>query len=150
MRMSYGYYRSEILGALFSTLVIWCLTGTLVYMAVLRVMYPTFSVEPVPMLVTASCGIVFNIIMWNVLHTNSCFQGVHLSHHGHSHSGDDSHAHSHDLEKIKVNDSNNINLRAAAIHVIGDFVQSIGVLIAAIFIYIDVILLKNCVLCLKN
>jgi cation diffusion facilitator family transporter len=250
MRMSYGYHRSEILGALFSTLVIWVLTGALVYMAILRVIDPTFAVEPVPMLVTASCGVVFNIIMWLVLHTNVCFKGINLGHHGHSHSGDghghghshggasaakassnhghshsdgDSHGHSHASAKpavastsnshghshsgaegdhghshshshskvsdvrtksnassdafsipindnfsmsanvngeepastvlqcdgddenhaeVEVNDSTNINLRAAAIHVIGDFVQSIGVLIAAIFIYVDVIKLN--------
>jgi cation diffusion facilitator family transporter len=216
--MSYGYHRSEILGALFSTLVIWILTGVLVYMAILRVIDTSFKVDPVPMVVTASCGIVFNIIMYVVLHTNICFKGINLGHHGHSHSGDghghghshgrtsSNHGHSHgsdhnhghshsgasghghshsdgdhghshaaskpnptdysipindnfnlasanvngddceriithddaDLAEVEVNDSNNINLRAAAIHVIGDFVQSIGVLIAAILINIDV------------
>lgn len=38
----------------------------------------------------------------------------------------------------KIDDSSNINLRAAAIHVIGDFIQSIGVLIAALIIYFKV------------
>lgn len=228
--MSYGYHRSEILGALCSTLVIWILTAVLVYLAIERTISNKFELEPVPMLVTASCGVVFNIIMYVVLHTNICFKGINLGHHGHSHSGDghghshsgggahghshshghshkkgnDGHQHSHhsgehgaqpsrshsgstssghnhygalksvdpvdhqvvvsdtmpitdnyalgskvdcDHEPIvvdeveladQVNDGSNINLRAAAIHVIGDFVQSIGVLIAAIFIYIDV------------
>ena len=52
--------------------------------------------------------------------------------HGHSHaeghSHDHGHGHSHDTR------SKNINIRAAFIHVIGDLVQSIGVLIAAIII----------------
>jgi zinc transporter 2 len=34
-----------------------------------------------------------------------------------------------------VNESENYNLRAAMIHVLGDILQSIGVLIAALFIY---------------
>ena len=230
--MSFGYHRSEILGALFSTLVIWVLTGVLVYLAIQRVInLNSFTVEPIPMVVTASCGVVFNIIMWLVLHTNVCFRGINLGHHGHSHSGDGQghghghshssgsgrggggnhnhshsggehghshangadHGHSHrgntendqgngnsistgraksgtinsytipitdtftlpsnnpecddDTAQIvqddhsdepDVNDSNNINLRAAAIHVIGDFVQSVGVLIAAVIIYFNV------------
>ena len=39
-----------------------------------------------------------------------------------------------------INENSNINLRAAAIHVIGDFIQSVGVLIAALIIYFKVII----------
>lgn len=164
-RMSFGYHRSEVLGALFSTLVIWILTGILVYLAAIRVVYQEFDIEPKAMVITASCGIVFNIIMYFVLHTNICINGIKLNHHGHSHSGDGhGHGHSHNSKKqsslnVPINDnysqiefadvkmeddepslnddSTNINLRAAAIHVIGDFIQSVGVLIAAIIIYIN-------------
>ena len=38
----------------------------------------------------------------------------------------------------KKSKEKNINLRAAAIHVIGDLIQSVGVLIASIIIYINV------------
>ncbi len=61
--------------------------------------------------------------------------------HGHSHGDTGNHGHSHDAETEVIentDDSTNINLRAAAIHVIGDFIQSIGVLIAAIIIYFKV------------
>lgn len=79
--------------------------------------------------------------MFFVLHANAC--GSSLSHHGHSH-----HGHSHDDQSIVVDivgghnhdnvakSSKNINVQAAIIHVIGDFVQSVGVLIAAILIKI--------------
>lgn len=40
----------------------------------------------------------------------------------------------HNLSEI--NEHDNYNLKAAMIHVIGDILQSIGVLIAAILIYI--------------
>lgn len=53
--------------------------------------------------------------------------GVTLHQHGHTHGGS-SHAHSH-------SEGENINVRAAFIHVIGDFLQSFGVFIAAIIIY---------------
>lgn len=46
------------------------------------------------------------------------------------------HGHSHKKEK-------NINVRAAFIHVLGDLVQSLGVLIAAIIIWFKVLELSN-------
>ncbi|XP_011313510.1 zinc transporter 2-like [Fopius arisanus] len=52
--------------------------------------------------------------------------------HGHSHGGD--HGHSHGGGKHQGDDKN-INVRAAYIHVLGDFIQSTGVLVAALIIY---------------
>ena len=70
-------------------------------------------------------------------------------HHGHSHS--EAHGNGHtainadptDVEIIASRDAEkkskgNINVRAAMIHVIGDFVQSVGVLCASILIYFKV------------
>lgn len=54
--------------------------------------------------------------------------------HGHSHGGDGpKHGHQHEGAGKE-----NINVRAAFIHVIGDFIQSLGVLIAAFVIYYKV------------
>jgi zinc transporter 2 len=73
----------------------------------------------------------------------------HEEHHGHSHDGSHDHndtiinaepiitdiANGEDRDVAKVKKaSSNINVRAAIIHVIGDFVQSVGVLCAAILI----------------
>lgn len=91
--------------------------------------------------------------MFFVLHANVCGHG--LPHHGHSHDHgshahlhDSNHHHSHSDDSLIVDVvsgdeptpslSDNINVRAAIIHVIGDFVQSIGVLFAAILIKIKV------------
>ena len=54
--------------------------------------------------------------------------GCTLHQHGHSHGGGSSHSHG----------GQNINVRAAFIHVLGDFLQSIGVFIAALVIYFKV------------
>lgn len=55
--------------------------------------------------------------------------------HGHSHS----HGHNEDHDDVehhsKHHKKNNINVRAAFIHVIGDFLQSVGVLVAALVIF---------------
>jgi zinc transporter 2 len=87
--------------------------------------------------------------MFFILHSNKC--GHSMPHHGHSH--DRNHNHSHDDESLIVDvisghsheeiskqstSTKNINVQAAMIHVIGDFVQSIGVLLAAILIKIKV------------
>lgn len=73
--------------------------------------------------------------------------------HGHSHGGGGGHSHdkkvtshehaeaghghghSHDEPHAKKNKQENINVRAAFIHVLGDFFQSLGVFVAAIIIY---------------
>lgn len=55
--------------------------------------------------------------------------------HGHSHGGVESQKHGHQHDGAG---KDNINVRAAFIHVIGDFIQSLGVLIAAFIIYYKV------------
>ena len=66
---------------------------------------------------------------------------LHQSGHGHSHGGLSSkHSHSHEEGDGHVHGKKkvNINVRAAFIHVLGDLVQSIGVLIAAVIIKVQV------------
>lgn len=80
--------------------------------------------------------------MGAVLHGGMCSK-LSLVHHGHSHGGGGgghghSHGsrggHNHSHHGHSHGESRNMNVRAALIHVIGDLVQSIGVLIAAIVI----------------
>lgn len=52
--------------------------------------------------------------------------------HGHSHGNSVTHGHSHSLTSSTA--ENNINVRAAVIHVLGDLIQSVGVLCAALII----------------
>ena len=66
--------------------------------------------------------------------------GLHQHAHGHSHGGYEKesgdtrhHGHSHDVKNAGRKE--NINVKAAFIHVIGDFVQSLGVFTAALIIY---------------
>ncbi|XP_022311490.2 proton-coupled zinc antiporter SLC30A2-like [Crassostrea virginica] len=154
-KFSFGWYRAEILGALLSILFLWILTGVLFYMAVRRVIDQTYTIDATIMLITAACGVAFNIIM-----------GISLGHgHNHSHKKDhnDSQADtSHVGQGLSVQESSphpsygaidgndseteplvqvkdkhreNINVKAAFIHVVGDLIQSVGVLIAAFIIY---------------
>lgn len=180
-KLSFGWYRAEIIGALLSILFLWVLTGVLVYLGVERILNPDYTIDPLIMLITASAGVVINVIMGTTLHQGS---GHNHSHGGggseysptdsgnQSHEEDnsqenntshllddkqklveygsisnqnvhdveknqngrdvqkDDHAHGHSHKKEK-----NINVRAAFIHVLGDLVQSLGVLIAAVIIW---------------
>jgi len=217
-KMSFGYHRAEVIGALVSVNIIWGLTLWLFYEATMRM----FSNEPVDglvMLITAVLGFFFNIIMGLILSYQGIDHSMHSHSHddkhshshvdhghdnelvikkvllnpgenyddghghvheeghdhshddGHGHSHDDGHGHSHDDVKTghhgkdehghshekpkssnktkKENDNHghshgdeeeddeeeNINVRAALIHVLGDAIQNLGVVVAGLIIY---------------
>ena len=133
-RMSFGWHRAEVIGATVSVLLIWVVTGVLVYAAILRIVEGEYEVDGRIMLITSGVGVGVNIIM-----------GCSLHQHGHAHkengaenaetgnvSVEGQHGHAHDAAG---KEKENINVKAAFIHVIGDFVQSIGVFIAALIIH---------------
>lgn len=61
--------------------------------------------------------------------------GCTLHQHSHHHHGSSAHGESGNHSR---DDAQNINVRAAYIHVIGDFIQSFGVLVASLVIYFKV------------
>jgi len=60
--MSFGWHRAEVLGALTSVLLIWVVTGILVYLAVQRVITRDFEIESTSMLITSGVGLVVNLL----------------------------------------------------------------------------------------
>ncbi|XP_017061138.1 zinc transporter 2 [Drosophila ficusphila] len=90
-RMSFGYKRFEVIGALASILGIWLLTTLLVVVAIQRIYSQDFTLDVDMMMVISGIGIAINIVMIFVLH-GSWFEGVG---HGHSHSHGHSHGHGH-------------------------------------------------------
>ncbi|XP_069828656.1 proton-coupled zinc antiporter SLC30A2 isoform X1 [Dendropsophus ebraccatus] len=124
--MNYGWHRAEILGALLSVLSIWVVTGVLVYLAVERIISGNYEIEGEAMLITSGCAVAVNIIMGVILHQTG---------HGHSHGAGDTHGHSHSNGAGDNHSQSNPSVRAAFIHVVGDLLQSLGVLVAAFVIY---------------
>lgn len=61
-KMSFGYYRAEVIGALTSVLLIWLVTGILVFIAFQRLMSGQYDVDSRIMLITASFGVFVNIL----------------------------------------------------------------------------------------
>ncbi|XP_070534674.1 proton-coupled zinc antiporter SLC30A2-like isoform X2 [Ptychodera flava] len=124
-RMNFGWHRAEILGALVSVILIWLVTGVLVYLAIHRVIAKDYEIGADIMLITAGCGVAVNLIIGITLHDCG---------HGHTH-GSTFPAHSHSHEDGSGHREQNVNVRAALIHVLGDILQSVGVLTAAVIIY---------------
>ncbi|CAH1247811.1 SLC30A2 [Branchiostoma lanceolatum] len=92
--MNFGYYRAEVMGALVSVLLIWVVTGILVYNAVLRVIHKDMDIDAKIMLITAACGVAVNLVMGFILHQWGHGHSHGFSGHGHSHGGK-GHGHSH-------------------------------------------------------
>ncbi|XP_017154066.1 zinc transporter 2 isoform X1 [Drosophila miranda] len=82
-RMSFGWYRAEVIGAMASVFMIWVITGILVWLAVGRLITGDFDVDARIMLITSGLAILVNVIM-----------GVQLQH-GHSHGLGGGQGHSH-------------------------------------------------------
>lgn len=65
---------SEIIGALVSILFLWILTGVLVYLGVERIINPDYTIDPLIMLITASIGVVINVMYDRFLIFNYWFE----------------------------------------------------------------------------
>jgi len=73
-KYTFGLYRAEVIGALITVLIIWFVTGVLLYLACQRLVSGDFQVDPNPMIAVASCAVIFNIILGLLLNGQ---------HHGH-------------------------------------------------------------------
>ncbi|KAL3109064.1 hypothetical protein niasHT_012626 [Heterodera trifolii] len=143
-RHSFGFQRAEVLGALSSILVIWVLTGALLYLAILRIVDHEYEVEPNTMMLTAGIGVCFNLLIGAMLHLVWHTAGSNAAvAHGHSHSltsaksataAEEGGSVTSETEYQHEHHHKNLNIRAAFVHVLGDLVQSLGVLIAALII----------------
>ncbi|KAF0699148.1 Aste57867_10269 [Aphanomyces stellatus] len=155
--MPYGFKRAEVLGAMTSILFLWIVTGILVKEAIVRlynIAHDQDTADPVDgktMFIIAAIALLVNILLMKILgHGHS---------HGHSHSH--SHDHSHDHDPAVFDDDaapdvtttptatafkslpdvpttiprRNLNVDAAYIHVLGDLLQNIGVLVAGAVIW---------------
>jgi len=60
--MPFGWYRAEVLGALTSVLLIWVVTGVLLYLAILRFQNPSYEINAVIMLITSFVGLCVNVV----------------------------------------------------------------------------------------
>ena len=147
---TFGYHRFEVLGALASILIIWGLTIWLLMAAIWRIRHPN-PIVGFLMVCIAAGGLLFNIIMNRILAynpvVNSMDSGMgEIKKNSEKNINIDN---DNNLKEKLLDDNNftedelNHNLkaddnpviRAAYIHILGDMIQSAGVLIAALIIY---------------
>jgi cobalt-zinc-cadmium efflux system protein len=100
-RMSFGYYRAEILGALASGLGIWLISGFLFYEAIIRLQNPP-EVQGRIVFVIATIGLCANLLSMKMLHSTT---------------------------------HENMNVRAAYLHLVSDALGSLGAVIAGAVIW---------------
>ncbi len=114
---SYGYHRLEVLAALANGISLGIISIGIFVEAYNRWLTPE-PIKSVEMLVIAAIGLIANILV-----------AVVLKGHSHSHEHDQS---GHHHEALANRD---LNLESAFLHVIGDAISSVGVIVAAILIW---------------
>jgi len=137
-RLSYGWGRAEILGGLINGVFLICVVLYIYMEAIGRFIEPTIIDQPLMVLIVGIIGLLVNLIGLIM------FRGHAHSHggggHDHSHGGDDhghSHKegeHAHDIEEgasPKPRKAANHNMFGVFLHILGDFLGSIGVIISA-------------------
>ncbi|WAR10544.1 ZNT2-like protein, partial [Mya arenaria] len=127
-----GRKLEEVLGALMSVFVIWVVTAVLVYVAIERIVHEHYKeVKADEMLITAVLGVIFNVVSSSGYQPLLAEDGVGMPDSLENEPGTLEEA--EPIEPTKPHPKN-INVRAAFIHVVGDIIQSLGVLLAAIII----------------
>lgn len=106
-KMSFGYHRIEIIGSLFSVALIWVAVGYLMIESVHKYLHPK-EIDGGMFFAIAVIGFFVNLIAIYLLHYDE---------------------YNHKLKH------KNLNIRAAYVHIIGDLIQSVGVIIAGCITY---------------
>jgi cobalt-zinc-cadmium efflux system protein len=109
-RHTYGYHRLEVLAALVNGVSLLAISLGIFWEAYQRWQAPV-SIRSVELLVIAAIGLAVNLFVAFVLK-------------GHNHNGEPAHEH----------EKEDINLHSAYLHVVGDAISSLGVILAAIVI----------------
>jgi cobalt-zinc-cadmium efflux system protein len=100
--MSFGYHRAEILGALLSVMLIWMISGVLIYEAFVRLQSPPEVKGPL-VLIVAVIGLGANLFSMWMLHGAK---------------------------------GENINIRAAYLHLLSDALGSVGAIVAGAVLWL--------------
>ena len=112
---TYGYHRVEVFAALFNGISLAIICIGIWWEAVQRFMKPN-EVMGIPMLVIAVIGLTANILVALVLKTE--------------------HHDEHDHDHKPAGEKEDLNLHSAYLHVLGDALSSVGVIIAAFAIWL--------------
>lgn len=135
-KFTYGYIKAEMMAAFVNSFML--------IIAMLYVMYEAINkigsveiVNPIYMIVVGTIAVIANGLSAVVLHKLGVEHHHHDHDHGHHHNHDHHHGelelhHEHDHEHKHQED---LNIKSAYLHMLGDALISVGVIVAGIFIY---------------
>jgi len=121
-RHSFGFHRIEVLAALINGFTLLLISIGIFYEAWQRWLEPN-EIKPLSMLWVAILGLLINLFVAFILRRNEHSDHVHA---GHDHAN---HPHPSTLPR------KDLNVHSAYLHVIGDAISSVGVIVAAVLIY---------------
>lgn len=122
-RHTYGYHRLEVLAALINGITLGAIAVGIWWEAYQRWQAPQ-EIRGLEMFAIATVGLVVNIIVAFVLGGH---QHVHAGGHDHDHEHEHEHEHDHTAAR-------DINVQSAFLHVVGDAISSVGVMVAALIV----------------
>lgn len=142
-RFGYGLKRIECLGATLSILLIWILTTNVIAEACTRIMSKSnMEVNAEGMVVVAILGITMNACLILLFNTTSASPEL-TDHDPESHLNLSEKLSEKPLASVQfianavnTRNQNNMSTRVSVLHALGDLICSIGVLVAAILIYL--------------
>jgi cobalt-zinc-cadmium efflux system protein len=118
-RHSYGLHRAEVLAAVINGGTLFVIAAGIFWEAGQRLMAPE-PVKSIEMLLIAAAGLAVNLVVLLVLRGHDG--------HGHDH-------HDHDADHVHAEGPGDLNVRSAWLHVLGDTLSSVGVIVAGLVIW---------------
>ncbi len=130
-RFAFGSGKLEVLASFVSALLLLAVAIWMGMESVARLLHPV-DVQFSEAMVVAVIGLWVNLICALLLHQKS---GSHVHHHGHGHSHGHAHGHAHSHSHahetaLKEVSSENLNLKAAYVHVVADAATSVLAILA--------------------
>jgi solute carrier family 30 (zinc transporter), member 2 len=138
---SYGWHRAELIGTLVSVVSFWIMIGFLIYAASLR-FYKEPMVVGLNMLIVSVFGLIFNLIQIRILTTGLDIHSYIEPEEKTGKKEVDNEAAKESLispgsSEKKEEGKSNMNVDGALLHILGDLLNSVGVIIAALCIYLN-------------
>jgi cobalt-zinc-cadmium efflux system protein len=118
-RHSYGLHRAEVLAAVINGGTLFVIAAGIFWEAGHRLWAPE-PVKSIEMLAIAAAGLAVNLVVLLVLRGHDD--------HGHDH-------HNHDADHEHAKGPGDLNVRSAWLHVLGDTLSSVGVIVAGVVIW---------------
>jgi zinc transporter 1 len=145
--LSYGWGRAELLGGLINGVFLISVVFFIYLEAIQRFFEPTIIEKPLLVLIVGSLGMLVNIIGMIMFYGHTHHHPGHSNHekevskeHLHFHAeNDQEHLHTeneHSHEHVKSHRHANFNMLGVFLHVLGDFLGSIGVILTATLLLI--------------